>query len=671
MELKEAYQNLRVSDEERKSIQRYLGYKHTSINILGSLDPSSYARLRKAGWSLPQTEEEIKEGINDFVNVYAAMYKDSKDRKPYGNLIRGTSNKAVSSLYSRTDHFLSFSSREDIAKTFCEYGDSALVRVDIGDGVPFLEAEGYREENSKDEAEVIISPFCKIKSHEHQSTWNGYKYYKISLEKPELKEKSQEEIDNLLEKVVSGFADNIKNMEKYNQLNDKRQWLMEKYKRASDRRDREELKAISADEKKVSDELFELYKSTHEFEENLHDLLEGMCKQKELELDKSREVIDEERKRLEEEEKRKQEEEKVKQEALKKEQERQSAISDISFKKEATPVNSSRLENTINDAYDRLLISENTFKNLASRLGIALTRTIAGSGINQNIENIKENLKNVNSKAINTDIPENISLKDVSAISRELTPLVDGVAYSLELTKNFPDIINMYNQQTDKDIKRNLYLKVQGIIQDARIQKLTQEKQALTEQQVGFLGRLTGADKLKEEKIKNINLKIQAIKTEVPQEQQKYSTRDMLADIHACAISELSGNLTPDMKRMSNAIRANFVDKESGAFTDQYIQQLAMQKIEQKRNSNLPVVQNKKPRLFKTTKSKMQDLMQENQELQGRIAQNQMSGNRWASYEVQEGDALAIFENQLKGISSSTKEKQQEKTDLDKTAPLW
>ena len=39
MELKDAYQNMRVSDEERKSIERYLGFQHTSMNILGNLDP--------------------------------------------------------------------------------------------------------------------------------------------------------------------------------------------------------------------------------------------------------------------------------------------------------------------------------------------------------------------------------------------------------------------------------------------------------------------------------------------------------------------------------------------------------------------------------------------------------------------------------------------------------
>ncbi len=671
MELKDAYQNMRVSDEERKSIERYLGFQHTSMNILGNLDPYSYARLDKAGWSLPENEEDVKQYIQDFVNVYSAMYKESRGRTPYGHLIRGTSNKEVRSLHKETDHLLSSSTKEEIAKTFCEYGDAALVRINVGEGVPFLDAEDYRNENSRDEAEIIIAPFCKVSTPEHQSSYNGYNYYKINVQKPELEEKSQEEIDGLFDKVVAGFTNNIKEMKEYNALKDRREYLDRQYKMASERGDREDLKYISQDQKKVADQSFELYKSTREFKENLQSLLKGMCKQKELEIDKSYEVIQEEQKRKAEEAKKIQEEEKLRQEALKKEQERQGAISDIRFKKEATPVNTFRLENTINDAYNRLIISEHNFKNTAARLGISLSRNIADSGISQNIEAIKENLRNVNAKVVNTEISKDISLEDITGISKELTPLADGVAYSLEITKNFPNILNMYNSQTDTDLKRNLYLKVQGIIKNARIQKYEQEKQAISTQKVGILGRITGADKLKEERLRNINLKIRALQTEVPQEQEKYSVRDMLADIHACAISEFSGELTPEMKQMSDAIIANFSDRKNGAFTDQYINSLAMEKIENRRNEQLPVVKSKKTRFFQTTKSKIEDMILENQGLQNRIVQNQNTGNRWGVYKSQEGDALAIFENQLNGIISTTKEKQQEKANPDITAQLW
>lgn len=96
-----------------------------------------------------------------------------------------------------------------------------------------------------------------------------------------------------------------------------------------------------------------------------------------------------------------------------------------------------------------------------------------------------------------------------------------------------------------------------------------------------------------------------------------------------------------------------------------------MKKIEEKRNRELLVVQGKKPRFFKTTKSKIEDLMLENQTLQNKIVQNQNTGNRWEIHQPQEGDALTIFENQLRSISSTTKEKQQEKVDLDITAQIF
>lgn len=96
-----------------------------------------------------------------------------------------------------------------------------------------------------------------------------------------------------------------------------------------------------------------------------------------------------------------------------------------------------------------------------------------------------------------------------------------------------------------------------------------------------------------------------------------------------------------------------------------------MKKIEAKRNRELPVVQGKKPRFFQSTKSKIEDIMLENQGLQNRIVQNQNTGNRWEVYQSQEGDAISIFENQLNGISSTTKEKHQEKADPDRTEQLW
>ena len=84
MELLEAYEKLKISKEERQSIERYVGFSHTSINILGDLTPQNYKRL-KEGWKLPENKEEIKKCVEDFVNVYAAMCKKNRYSSSKGN----------------------------------------------------------------------------------------------------------------------------------------------------------------------------------------------------------------------------------------------------------------------------------------------------------------------------------------------------------------------------------------------------------------------------------------------------------------------------------------------------------------------------------------------------------------------------------------------------------
>ena len=60
MELEEAYKKIDISFEEYGSIERYLGFKHTSINILADLTPKRYQSLSNSGWKLPENEEELK-----------------------------------------------------------------------------------------------------------------------------------------------------------------------------------------------------------------------------------------------------------------------------------------------------------------------------------------------------------------------------------------------------------------------------------------------------------------------------------------------------------------------------------------------------------------------------------------------------------------------------------
>lgn len=75
MDIQEAYAMEQLTKQERTSINRYLGFSHTSINLLINFDPKIYESLSNTGWLLPENQKDIERNIEDFVNIYSTMYK--------------------------------------------------------------------------------------------------------------------------------------------------------------------------------------------------------------------------------------------------------------------------------------------------------------------------------------------------------------------------------------------------------------------------------------------------------------------------------------------------------------------------------------------------------------------------------------------------------------------
>ena len=124
------------------------------------------------------------------------------------------------------------------------------------------------------------------------------------------------------------------------------------------------------------------------------------------------------------------------------------------------------------------------------------------------------------------------------------------------------------------------------------------------------------------------------------------------------------------MSQIYDTIKGTFKDNRSGVFSDELITTLANQKLEEQRRSNLPVVPNKKPLLFRNRKAQIEKLKLENQQLQ--IKTTYPTNLRdTLKHTNSEPDAIIAFENQLQGILSVTEEKEYAKEDLDKTAELW
>lgn len=669
MNLDDAYENIKITPEEKESVKRYLNFYHAGINLLGDLGPSTYFNFKTQGYHLPKSETDLRKSIDDFVNIYSVMYKKTKNREYSTKVYKGTSKEHVKRLDDETKTFFSTTDKLDIAKRFCKPGDSALLKINIEKGVPILDAEEYREFDSAIESEYIVAPFCKIAKKEIFGRTGALDYYDLTLTKPILEEKEQDELDQLYEKVIIEYPQKVKDIEQYGELLEIINQLQKEARDAEKAGNNEKLKDISQKKSHASKAVSKLLTitSASDLSTNLQDLLKGLCKQKELQVDRAVEFI-EENKKIAEEQKRLEIE---RQEAEKRENERLQKVNEMSSKISHTPKKIDKLLFTISSTYNQLLSNEKFGKDIANRLGVDLSIILNNITIGNKISEIKKNLDTIKQKCHDTNITNALELEDISDIWKEIMPLLDGVTYSGELTRDFPDIVNSHKIQVNNDIKRNLYEKVHRVLQNARIQKYTREQENIADEKVGFFGRIIGKDVLKEEKLRNVRLKIKQIKTSNPEVRTKYSVQDMLAEIYASAITEFEGQFTPEMAELFTAIRSTYVEKESQEpFSDEYISKLAMQKIEEKQRNNFPTIPNDKPSFFGKTKAKIEEVRAANYDLQIKIEENVYSGNRWNA-QNKDRDFTAVFENKLIGILSSTNARQQTKDDIKNTKHLW
>ncbi len=137
-------------DEMEKTIERYLGFMSSNITTLGDLDYSKIIKMQDRGvWLLEweKSEEEIKELIDDFVNIYGYIYKEGKraeERTPIEDTsiekIKDAVNSEKEKLLETSDEEL----QEMIEKCISEYNDF------------IVQLEKYKQSNTPDKEQSVI-----------------------------------------------------------------------------------------------------------------------------------------------------------------------------------------------------------------------------------------------------------------------------------------------------------------------------------------------------------------------------------------------------------------------------------------------------------------------------------------------------------------------------------
>lgn len=179
------------------------------------------------------------------------------------------------------------------------------------------------------------------------------------------------------------------------------------------------------------------------------------------------------------------------------------------------------------------------------------------------------------------------------------------------------DWVTEYRRKTKEAANRALYIRVQNLIKDAKIKKYVKESDSIASEKISFFGSFTGKNALQLERAKNVKLRIELLQTQKIEHKDKYEPKDMMADLYACAISNLGGNFTTEMQRMYDTIKRN-CDKEDSA-TDEQIYNLACEKINAGQ-SFLPIIHQEKPRgIFGDIRTQVNFYKIENQKLENQI----------------------------------------------------
>lgn len=600
MNIEEAKKKLKISEEEIAALEHYTGFEHTRINLLCNMDPEIIESLSKDGWLMIKDKEELEKYIDRFTNIYSAMYKNSKNGYHPTRLVRGTGISDVERLRGVANQYLSTTRSIEVAKTFTHVKDPAIVYLDMEDGVPAIDMDKYHSENARSEEEVLIAPFCRVVENKLYSKFDGYTFYNVKVAKPELKEKSQEDLESLQNKVINSFEDNLELIEEYKQLKDDIEIINERLQAATvTGADKEDIKYLEDELFKKREKFFEVTNNVNDYKNSLRELLEGKCRQREIEIDKAKEEIDKYNLKEQEETKKKVEEEI-----------RQGQIGKTNDHITDTINNSKELGASLDAIYEDLLKTDEKSRIMAESLGIPYKSRSEIGDISKKIEGIKEILaqseKTANEQKLDVqdkDISKDIAIEKDSEVSKYSSSIIEAQ----RLVQSIESYGEEFSDEEFLNIKEEVYKKAMTLIKEAKTSKLNGLKEEIQNRKVGLFGRLLGKEKLRQAELKNIELKIEAENNKKPDLRfNDFSVRTTLAIVYN-AKEELGEENGHNLSDFYNKIKENFA-LESGKFDDEKIAQMAKE-LEGK---NLPIAYDPKEK----TKVKIQRIQEENERLE-------------------------------------------------------
>lgn len=647
MNLEEANEFIKITDEEKRAIQNYLSIGHTGINILASFTPKTYREV-SGDWVLPENNEELKADIEEFVNLYSAIYKYFKQSNirnfvgNYNGLTRGTSDsRLINNSKSQESQFLSTSLDANISKRFCHYNDAALERIRIDDDVPFLYAEDFRSDHRENEEEIIIAPFTKIKLERDSWSQGEYRYYDAKVSAKEIKELPPEENAKLEGEILASFKQHLENLKSYINISDQYSICVRQLNNARG----EDVKYLLQRLEELDKQQEEVGEKTSEFSTKLEQYLQSRCAEKVRQYTQANDIIEKDKIAKEEQAKREAEEAK-----------RKSAISGLETNLNNTSNMTRDIIRNITSTYNEFEKAEREAIKKYREFGLQYVPKFNGNRAGARIDEIVSNVRKVQNRLNSIQVDGSASIEDVQQISQQIAPYLSGIFGSEQLSARVPGLLDQNYDQMENELKRELHIKASEVIKNARLQKLQAERTAIENERVGFFGRLLGKQELKEERLANNALRAKILKESSPEEKERYSIKETLAELYACAITDFDGKFTPEMEelysKIANAYLYNGQNDTQKRSIDEYIRKMAEVKIQREQKENLPVVIDGKKK--KNTRTKIQECQSENARLQQKLEEKQMSRRNFGYVSSRE-ETIASFEQELQRIEMVTR----------------
>lgn len=524
MELKDAKQLLLISDDERKSVQEYLGYKQASVDLLLDLEPYTVASKEKDSTLMYVTADDLLEDVDIFTNVYSAMLKNQGTFDGNGVLVRKTDAEECRFFSGTTKKMTQIEviSEEDYENGFdIESGKNSVIRYNTLGSVPHIKINDFI--NSGDNAnqnQVLIAPFLTINKFEYEKTVDGIKYFDAVLRKKDTDKDNidftrKEELEKYIRENFDGFREFVS------------------YARYSG--------------KVVFDES---YKKANAFKAVVEEYTEIRCKEKELEIEEAREIVGTEKERYEAD---------LADRLLA--NKRRSMIRGMQNRILSVPSKSEMFFTKLGQL-EELISLENEYVYFAKRLRIPYSRRLNLNAIRERTADIKQAVekmcKRITKTIIHDEISENEAREKVAPIQDDLRA-IESLGLDVTGIEYLPAI---FSQQMELDMKEQIDRRAFSVIKRLRIQKYRDDLASIPENP-SLWDRLTGKSQVMELQRKNLQHKIELEGLKKYEPKRTYSALEVIANLDAEA--KLLGITNPEMVDFRAAIVSGFEIDEDEA----------------------------------------------------------------------------------------------------------